>query len=52
MTLLETDFFLNSEQGGEYSSSVKNRQKLSSVNHEVGIKELNMKYIYMKNKKI
>jgi hypothetical protein len=36
-------------QGGEYSSTVKNRQKLSLVHHRVGGEELNMKYMYMKN---
>ncbi len=45
-------FFLNSVQGGEYSSTVKNQQKLSSVHHGVGIKELNLKYMSMKNIKI
>jgi hypothetical protein len=36
-------------QGGEYSSTVKNRQKLSLVPHRVGAEELNMKYMYVKN---
>jgi hypothetical protein len=36
-------------QGEEYSSTVKNRQKLSSVHHRVGVEELNMKYMYRKN---
>ncbi len=36
---------------GEYSSTFKNWQKSASVHHCVGVKELNMKNMYMKNKK-
>ncbi len=54
MTWLNWNWFFSFSQckGWKYSSTVKNWQKWSSVHHHVGIKELNMKYMYMKNRKI